>query len=177
MARAFFSSVLVFLFAVVCAVPTQIDTRQLNPADIINALGVGLVSKIHTIITLESLTTNLVSIDFDVKNPLPVELTIKEISSSAGLNGTVYARFNHTFPAPGLVVPLLGTKNSGRIDNVLLPLGAVASLEIIPVGFLDLLDTDAKIKAATIFGHLGIPLELEGLKQEEVPATYDLSIS
>lgn len=52
MARAFFSSVLVFLFAVVCAVPTQIDTRQLNPADIINALGIGLVSKIHTIITV-----------------------------------------------------------------------------------------------------------------------------
>jgi hypothetical protein len=72
-------------------------------------------------------------------------LTIKKLSSSAGLNGTEFATFNHTFPSPGLVVPLLGTKNSGTIDNVFLPQGVKASLAIVPVGLLDL-NSDASIK-------------------------------
>ncbi|KJA28381.1 hypothetical protein HYPSUDRAFT_33747 [Hypholoma sublateritium FD-334 SS-4] len=163
------------LLAFAAAVPAEIDGRSsaLNVAQIINLLGIGLVTKIDAFITLESLETNLISIDFDVKNPLPIELTLDSVSSQAGLNGTVFATFTHTFPKPGLVVPPLGTKNSGTIDNVLLTQGATASLDIIPFGILDL-NTDANIRAATIFGQLGIPIPLDGLTQSSVPTNYTL---
>lgn len=107
------------------------------------------------------------------------------------MNGTEYANFQHTFPSPGLVVPPLGTKNSGRIGNVLVTKGVEAALDIIPFGVLDLLDTDADIqlvtlpidihqygcltsyflRAATILGHLGFPVALDNLKQDGVPTT------
>jgi hypothetical protein len=73
-----------------------------------------------------------------VKNPLPIELTLNSVTSQAGLNGTVYATFTHTFAKPGLVVPPFATRNSGTIDNVNLTQGAIASLAIIPFGVLDL---------------------------------------
>jgi hypothetical protein len=73
-------------------------------------------------------------------------LTVKRISSSAGINGTEFARFDHTFPGLGLVVSPLGTRNSGNIDNVLVTQGVENSLDIIPLGFLDLLNTDADIQ-------------------------------
>ena len=81
-----------------------------------------------------------------MKNPFPIEITVEKLTSSAGVNGTEYARFNHTFPAPGLVVPAFQTVNSGEIDNVLLTQGALAALNIIPLRELDLLNTDADIK-------------------------------
>ncbi|KAJ3576088.1 hypothetical protein NP233_g668 [Leucocoprinus birnbaumii] len=178
MARAFFCVFVAFLYTCVFAAPASKATsiEGFSIGEIINLLGIGLVTGIHVNITLDSLTTNLVSIDFDVKNPLPFELTIDSISSSAGVNSTQYAAFDYTFDS-GLVVPPLGTKNSGVIDNVLLTQGALASLDIIPLGYLDLLDTDANIRAATILGHLGIPIPLDGLKQKTVPTTYDLVLS
>lgn len=80
-----------------------------------------------------------------MKNPLPFELTLDSVSSQAGLNGTVFATFTHTFAKPGLVVPPLATRNSGTIDNVLLTQGATASLAIIPFGVLDL-DNNAQVR-------------------------------
>ncbi|KAF5352570.1 hypothetical protein D9756_006177 [Leucocoprinus leucothites] len=176
MAQAFFFSIFALLFAAVFAVPT-VQPRQFSPGDIINALGIGLVTDIHAFITPDSLTNNLISINFDVKNPLPIELTIKKISSSAGLNDTEFARFEHTFPSPGLVVGPLATKNSGTIDNVLVTQGVANSLDIIPLGVLDLLDTDADIQAATILGHLGFPVALDNLEQDDVPTTYNLTLA
>ncbi|KXN85775.1 hypothetical protein AN958_10958 [Leucoagaricus sp. SymC.cos] len=174
MARAIFFTIFALLLATVLAVPAQIEPRQFSPGDIINALGIGLVTDIHAFITLESLTNNLISINFDVKNPLPIELTIKKISSSAGLNKTEFARFEHTFPSPGLIVGPLATKNSGNIDNVLVTQGVANSLDIIPFGVLDLLSTDADVQAATIAGHLGFPVALDGLMQDGVPTTFVL---
>ncbi|KAF9479401.1 hypothetical protein BDN70DRAFT_878778 [Pholiota conissans] len=163
------------LLSCAVALPTEIDGRATNlgVADIINALGIGLVTKIDAFITLESLETNLISIDFDVKNPLPIELTLDSVTSQAGLNGTVFATFTHTFPKPGLVVPPLATRNSGTIDNVLLTQGADASLSIIPFGVLDLAN-NAAVRAFTIGGALGIPIPLNGLKQSSVPTNYTL---
>lgn len=43
--------------------------------------------------------------------------------------------FNQDFDS--FVVPAGGTANSGRFDNVLLTKGALASLPIIPLGYLD----------------------------------------
>ncbi|PPR02350.1 hypothetical protein CVT24_011694 [Panaeolus cyanescens] len=160
------------LAASVMGAPT-VEERDLSVADIINALGVGLVKDVNAFFTLDSLTTNVISVNFDVKNPLPIELTIDSVTSQAGLNGTVFATFTHTFPKPGLVVPPLGTKNSGTINNVQLPLGATAALSIVPFQELDLPDTNANVRAATILGALGIPISLTGLKQSDVPTTYD----
>ncbi|KAG6878943.1 hypothetical protein C0992_006380, partial [Termitomyces sp. T32_za158] len=106
------------------------------------------------------------------KNPLPFELSIDRVVTSAGLNGTVFAEFDHTFSTP-FVIGALGTGNSGIFGDVSLPRGANASLEIIPVGALDLLNTDVFVRVASIDGHLGFPLEIDGLKQSDVPTTVD----
>lgn len=79
------------------------------------------------------------------KNPLPFELSIDRVVSSAGLNGTVFAAFDHTFSTP-FVIKSLHTANSGIFGNVSLPQGALASLSIIPVGALDLLNTDVFVR-------------------------------
>jgi len=147
-----------------------------SPAAIINALGVGLVKDINAFITLESLETNEISINFDVKNPLPIELTLDSVSAEAGLNGTIFATFSHTFPPPGLVVGPLATKNSGTIDNVSLPQGAEASLVIVPFGVLNLPNTNANIRAFSIAGIGGVPIPLNGLAQINVPTNYTLDL-
>ncbi|KDR85834.1 hypothetical protein GALMADRAFT_132478 [Galerina marginata CBS 339.88] len=166
------------LLAVSVSATPQAESRaaDLGVGDIINALGVGLVKDINAFITLESLETNIISVNFDVKNPLAIELTLDSVSAVAGLNGTVFATFSHTFAKPGLVVPPLGTKNSGTINNVFLPQGAVASLAIIPFQILDLPDTNASVRAFTIGGILGIPIPLNGLKQTAVPTNYTLQL-
>ncbi|KAF5340182.1 hypothetical protein D9758_014983 [Tetrapyrgos nigripes] len=171
--------------------------------DIINLLGIGLVKSINATITLDSLVTNLISYHRlhwrvslstfffsrlrltsvsllpqqleSVSNPLPIELTLTSVKSSAGINNTEYASFDHTF-SPPLVVPILGQASSGKIDNVLLTQGAVASLDIIPLGVLDLLDTDVNVRAGSIFGIGGIPLPIDDLKQSNVPVTYTLDL-
>ena len=60
--------------------------------------------------------------DHLVKNPLLLELTIDRVVSSAGVNGTVYAKFDHTFAKP-VTVGAMKTVNSGRVPNVLLVQG------------------------------------------------------
>ncbi|KAJ3715034.1 hypothetical protein FB446DRAFT_323680 [Lentinula raphanica] len=151
------------------------DLEGLSIGDIINALGIGLVQNITAIITLDSLTTNLIDVDFTAKNPLIIELTLDKVSSIAGVNNTVYASFNHTFDPPVVVRPL-ETADSGTIDNVLLVQGAINSLNIIPLGELDLMDVNISVRAATIDGFGGIPIPINGLKQSDVPTTYTLDI-
>lgn len=80
-----------------------------------------------------------------VKNPLISELTIERIVSKAGLNGTVYSSFDHTFAKPVVIKPFK-TVNTGNIPNVKLVQGALASLDIIPVGKLDLISTDVYLR-------------------------------
>ncbi|KAJ4490228.1 hypothetical protein J3R30DRAFT_3247332, partial [Lentinula aciculospora] len=148
--------------------------------DIINALGIGLVQNISAIITLDSLVTNLIEQVFRytyqrvlliiAKNPLIIELTLDRVSSLAGVNNTVYASFDHTFDHP-VVVPPLGKADSGTIDNVLLVQGAINSLDIIPLGKLDLLEVNISVRAGTIDGFGGIPIPIDGLKQNDVPTT------
>ncbi|KAJ6617411.1 hypothetical protein B0H10DRAFT_2218562 [Mycena sp. CBHHK59/15] len=154
--------------------PSALEDRDLL-GEIIDALGIGLVTHINATITLDTLTTNLLSINFEAQNPLIFELTIDSVSTTAGINETVYATFNHTFAQP-VVVPALGSANSGEIDNVLLTQGAIASLDIIPLGFLDLINVDVHVRALTINGKLGIPLLISGLHQKEVSTTYTLSL-
>lgn len=172
------SFVSLFFFCVGAA-PTEVGIESLGGLTIgaiINALGVGLVTHINAIITLDSLITNIISVNFDAKNPLFIELTIDRVVSSAGLNGTVYATFDQKF-TNGVAVPPFGSKNSGTFGNVLLTQGIEASLSIIPFQVLDLITTDVYIRAGTIGGKLGIPITIEGLKQSNVPTNYTLDLS
>ncbi|KAG5639644.1 hypothetical protein H0H81_008805 [Sphagnurus paluster] len=135
-------------FLCVNAAPQAVSTQSVGGETlgaILNALNLGIVAKINTLITLDSLSTNIVSVNFDVKNPLILELTIDRVVSTAGINGTVYAKFDQTFAKP-LVVPILGTANSGTFGNVLLTQGIDASLGIIPLGVLDLIKTDVYVR-------------------------------
>ncbi|KAJ7675082.1 hypothetical protein B0H17DRAFT_1161695 [Mycena rosella] len=95
-----------------------------------------LITNVSVIITLESLVTNIVSINFDMQNPLDTDLVVTFVQSDAG-------EFNETFaffaePIDNFVIPAHGTANSGTINNVLLTQGAIAALAIIPDGKLDL---------------------------------------
>ena len=80
-----------------------------------------------------------------MKNPLLIELTIDRVVASAGINGTEYAKFDQTFPG-GIIVPVLGNANSTTFPNVLLTQGATAALDIIPLGYLDLISTDVYVR-------------------------------
>ncbi|KAG7100150.1 hypothetical protein E1B28_001929 [Marasmius oreades] len=151
------------------------DLGGLSIGDIINALQIGFIQNITTFITLDTLSNNIASSQFRVKNPLIIELTIDSTSAKAGLNGTTYAEFTHTFK-PALVVPVLRSVDSPTIGNVDLVQGATASLDIIPFGVLDLQNVDINIRAGTLFGLGGIPIPITGLKQSNVPAAYDLEL-
>ncbi|KAJ7117079.1 hypothetical protein C8R44DRAFT_983351 [Mycena epipterygia] len=155
--------------------PDALEKRDLL-GEIIDALGIGLVTHIDVTLTLETLEDNLVTIDFEAQNPLLFELTLDSVSTQAGLNGTVFASFEHNFPKPVIVRPL-GQANSGNITNVLLTQGATASLAIIPFGVLDLINVDVNVRALTIDGIGGVPLLISGLHQTSVPTTYDLDLT
>jgi hypothetical protein len=89
--------------------------------------------------------TDIVLSNFTAKNPLPFELTIDRVITKAGVNGTEYAEFDQTFTEP-IVVPSLGSKNSGIFGNVKLVQGALKSLDIIPLGYLDLQNVDIYVR-------------------------------
>ncbi|KAF8875084.1 hypothetical protein CPB84DRAFT_554758 [Gymnopilus junonius] len=140
-------------------------------AEIANSLSLGLIESINVVFSLQSLLTNTVSLNFNAQNTIPFEITIDQLGTNAGLNGTTFFTFSHSFPSPGLIVPALGTANSGSIDNVPLPQGALATLGIIPAQELDLTGLSASVRALTISGSNGFPIPLSGLSQSSVPTT------
>ncbi|KAG6811386.1 hypothetical protein H0H92_007673 [Tricholoma furcatifolium] len=174
---SFVVSVLSLPFLFAWAAPASDDTiGGLTVGAIINLIGLGIVKDINVIISLASLSDNIVSVNFDATNPLPFEITIDRVSSSAELNGTVYATFDQTFSTP-IIIPPSGTTNSGTFGNVLLTQGIDASLGIISFAELDLTNTNVYLRVLTIDGLLGIPLEIDGLVQNSVPTTYTLDLS
>ncbi|ESK93225.1 hypothetical protein Moror_14610 [Moniliophthora roreri MCA 2997] len=165
---------LLFVNALGLATPIDLITKSTDVADlsiedITNALDVGFVKHINVFITLDSLVTNLVNIDFTVENPLPLELTLESASGKGTLNGTTYADFNHTF-IPPVVIPALGEMNTGVINNVLLTQGTLATLDIIPLGVLDLEQMNIVISVG------GITIPINGLEQKGVPTAYELDL-
>ncbi|KAJ7793250.1 hypothetical protein B0H14DRAFT_3889421 [Mycena olivaceomarginata] len=170
------------LFALLAALLIGASPNPASPipqnllGEVIDALGIGLVTHIDVALTLDTLTNNLVTVDFEAQNPLAFELTIDSVSTTGGLNGTVYTSFEHKFARP-VVVPPFGQANSGNITNVLLTQGATASLAIIPFGVLDLINVDVNVRALSIFGIGGMPLVISGLHQASVPTTYNLDLS
>ncbi|KAK0434780.1 hypothetical protein EV421DRAFT_2039435 [Armillaria borealis] len=92
------------------------------------------------------------------RTPLIVEITLDRVAVSAGIGGVEYISFDHTFEDP-VVVPILGTADSGVIENVALTQGGLTTLNIVPDGFLNLLNLDLYLREATIGGSLGYPCE------------------
>ncbi|CAA7259257.1 unnamed protein product [Cyclocybe aegerita] len=125
------------------------------------------ITQIAVIITLESLITNLVSVDFTLHNPLDADLVIEFVQSDSGVNGLTYAQFSQPFS--NFVVPAGATVHSGEFPNVLLTQGAIASLDIIPLGYLD-------VQAAVTLrvGQGGYQVPYLKLSQNRIPTTYDL---
>jgi hypothetical protein len=95
-----------------------------------------IISHVNVFISLETLLTNEVDVNFDITNPLDTELVIELAQSDAKVNGETFARF--TQPFSSFVVPAHSTANSGTFPHVLLVQGALASLGIIPLAFLDI---------------------------------------
>ncbi|KAJ3567055.1 hypothetical protein NP233_g6616 [Leucocoprinus birnbaumii] len=130
-----------------------------------------IITHVHVVISLDSLTTNLVSVDFDVHNPLDADMVIEFVQSNGGVDGTTYAFFRQAFD--NFVIPAGQTVNSGLFDNVLLTQGALASLDIIPLGILDI---DAA-NTVRIGGKGGYEIPWLQLSQKSVPTSYDLVLS
>jgi len=129
------------------------------------------ITHVNVYITLDSLVTNLVSIDFDIQNPLDTELVIEFVQSDSGVEGTTYAHFDQPFSS--FVIPAKGTANSGKFDNVLLTQGAIASLDIIPLGYLDV----SARSTARVGGGDGYEIPWLPLEQKNVPTAYQLDLS
>jgi hypothetical protein len=130
-----------------------------------------IIARAHVTITLESLVTNLVSVEFFVTNPLDADMVIEFVQASSGLDGTTYAFFRQSFD--NFVIPPGQTVSSGQFGNVLLPQGAVNSLVIIPRGVLDI----SAANTVRIGGKGGYEIPWLKLEQTNVPTTYDLSLS
>ncbi|KAL5507074.1 hypothetical protein ACEPAH_6530 [Sanghuangporus vaninii] len=129
-----------------------------------------LLSHVNVFISIETLFTNLVEVNFDIDNPLDADLDIRMVQSDASVNDEIFAHFNQHFD--NFVVPAHGTANSGTFGNVLLTKGALASLAIIPLGYLDI------AAAQTVqIGVGGYELPWMKIDQPGVPTTYSLSLS
>ncbi|KAK0500964.1 hypothetical protein EDD18DRAFT_1348401 [Armillaria luteobubalina] len=158
-----FSFFLFYLLAFVCGAPTSSDADAADPL-------AGVVSHFGVTLTLDSLVTNLANLSFTASNPLIVEITLDRVAVSAGVGGVEYISFDHTFETP-VIVPLLGTADSGVIENVALTQGGLATLNIVPDGFLDILNLDLSLREATIGGILGIPVNDTGLTATDISTT------
>lgn len=107
--------------------------------------------------------------NFDVFNPFEADLVIEFVQSDSGVNGQVFAHFEQPFD--NFVIPPGQTVNSGTFGNVLLTQGAIAALDIIPLGILD-------IGAANTvrIGRGGYRVPWLQLNQKAVPTKYDLQL-
>ncbi|KAF9451269.1 hypothetical protein P691DRAFT_757432 [Macrolepiota fuliginosa MF-IS2] len=130
-----------------------------------------IISSAHVVITLDSLVTNLVSVEFQVTNPLDTEMVIEFVQANSGLDGLTYAFFDQGFNS--FAIPPGQTVGSGLFGNVLLTQGAIASLAIIPRGILDI----SAANTVRIGGPNGYQIPWLKLMQTGVPTTYDLQLS
>ncbi|KAJ7668375.1 hypothetical protein DFH06DRAFT_1181491 [Mycena polygramma] len=129
-----------------------------------------LITHVNVFITLDSLVTNIVSINFDMQNPLDADLVVEFVQSNSGEFNETFAFFAESIE--NFVIPAHGTANSGTINNVLLTQGAIASLAIIPDEKLDI-----QAAATVRVGQDGYTIPWLQLVQFSVPTTYSLDLS
>ncbi|KZW02528.1 hypothetical protein EXIGLDRAFT_414040 [Exidia glandulosa HHB12029] len=148
------------------------EVSEVETRDILSDLGdlLDVVQHVQVIITLDTLVTNLASVVITLKNDLIFPLHINRIQSKAGVNGTTYAEFDATFT--NFTIPPFGkTANSTVIPNVNLTQGAIASLDIIPLGVIDIQKASLDLTVALI------PIKGFPYAQTQIPTTYDLALS
>lgn len=104
-----------------------------------------------------------------IHNPLDTPITVETVQSDASLEGIVYAQFTQDFN--GFVIGPGETVNSKIFKNVWLTQGALNSLDIIGVGYLDV-----KAAATVRVGDNGYIIPWLKLNQDRVPASYDLDL-
>ncbi|KIK99094.1 hypothetical protein PAXRUDRAFT_30734 [Paxillus rubicundulus Ve08.2h10] len=95
-----------------------------------------IITHIYPTISVETLVTNEVELSFDIYNPLEADLVIEFVQADGLINGEIYAHFDQAFS--NFVIPPGQTVNSGQFPHVKLVQGAVASLPIIPLGYMDI---------------------------------------
>ncbi|KAF8314052.1 hypothetical protein DL93DRAFT_2167525 [Clavulina sp. PMI_390] len=133
----------------------------------LTGIGARLVTQINVFITLDTLTDNTVTLNFDAYNPLDAELNIEFIQNDSGLNGQIYAHFDQAFSS--FVVPPKGTANSGNFQAILTQ-GAIATLPIIAAGELDI----ANAITSSVGGGYTVPwLQYT---ESSVPTSYTLDL-
>ncbi|KAH8992759.1 hypothetical protein EDB86DRAFT_3078965 [Lactarius hatsudake] len=126
-----------------------------------------IITHINVYVPLSAVVDSLVSIDFDIANPLDTDMHVTFAQADAGVDGETFARFDQPFT--GFSVPARGTANSGKFGNVLLTKGALRSLPIIPLGRLDV------FAATTVtIGDGGYTIPWLHLTQLNVPTHYDI---
>ncbi|KAK0500971.1 hypothetical protein EDD18DRAFT_786133 [Armillaria luteobubalina] len=163
-AQMLFSFFLFYLLSYVYGASTSSDADAADPL-------AGVVSHFNVNLTLESLVDNLANLSFTASNPLIVEITLDRVAVSAGVGGVEYVSFDNTFGTP-IVVPILGTADSGVIENVALTQDGLATLDIVPDGFLDILNLDLFLREATIGGIGGISVNDTGLTATDISTTW-----
>ena len=86
-----------------------------------------------------------------IHNPFDTDLVIEFVQSDGLVNGEVYAHFDQAFT--NFVIPPGQTGNSGTFGHVKLVKGALASLGIIPLGYLDAYTVDTiRFVARSVYG-------------------------
>lgn len=98
------------------------------------------------------------------------ELVIEFVQADGTVNGETYAEISHSFS--NFVIPGGVTVNSGVFDNVPLTQGALGSLAIIPLGYLDI----SAATTARVGGATGYQLPWLKIQQTHVPTTYNLPV-
>ncbi|TFY72142.1 hypothetical protein EVG20_g865 [Dentipellis fragilis] len=128
-----------------------------------------IITHINAFISLDSLVTNEIEINFDVANPLDTDMTIEFSQVDSGVNGETYAHFDQSFS--GFTIPAHGTANSGTFGHVVLTQGALNSLGIIPLGELDVFSV-----SVVRMGDGGYEIPWLHITQLHVPTTYSLTL-
>jgi hypothetical protein len=95
-------------------------------------------------------------------------MVIEFVQADGGVNGETYAAISHSFS--NYVIPAGATVNSGVFDNVPLTQGALGSLAILPLGYLDIFAATT----ARIGGVTGYQVPWLKIQQTHVPTTYNL---
>ncbi|KAH8979124.1 hypothetical protein EDB92DRAFT_1821158 [Lactarius akahatsu] len=91
-----------------------------------------IITHINVYVPLSAIVDSLVSIDFDIANPLDTDMHITFAQADAGVDGETFARFDQPFT--GFSVPARGTANSGKFGNVLAYQGSNTLVAYHPVG-------------------------------------------
>ncbi|KAI0710861.1 hypothetical protein C8Q76DRAFT_623714 [Earliella scabrosa] len=94
-----------------------------------------IVTHINVFLGLSALGTNMITIDFDVSNPLDTDFEIAFAQVDAGVRGDTYVHVAHAFQ--GFVIPAHSTVNSGPVKDVLLVKGALQSIGLIAIHRFD----------------------------------------